>query len=310
MTTACRAGKVAALTVAMALTSATPVSADSTANDCAVTIPTGRASRYGTFGIAYLGTTPAADGVLRARATILDSTTACHFVLLTELSWWRWRGGALEVTGRRLDETAPPLHAVVKPDRGEMEAQRTPLVFPTPGCWEITGRLGGGELTFVTRVEAAPPPLPRPTPPKVEPRYRSYTAQQQRAFALRPMRRDGPLRELNISADEIREIQSVLGPNIRPEMLNIAGVVTGCPCEDGPGCREQVWVVTWRGQRSSGLLFSRIDGRWTLGPVQRWWIQREAIDAKRGEMGMLAYMKAIEALDAKLPQCDREGGTP
>jgi hypothetical protein len=27
------------------------------------------------------------------------------------------------------------------------------LLFPTPGCWEITGRIAGGSLTFVTLVK-------------------------------------------------------------------------------------------------------------------------------------------------------------
>jgi hypothetical protein len=26
------------------------------------------------------------------------------------------------------------------------------LVFPTPGCWEVTGRVGTTRLTFVTQV--------------------------------------------------------------------------------------------------------------------------------------------------------------
>jgi hypothetical protein len=36
---------------------------------------------------------------------------------------------------------------------GEIGAQGTYLVFPTPGCWEITGRLGDAKLTFVLLVE-------------------------------------------------------------------------------------------------------------------------------------------------------------
>lgn len=31
------------------------------------------------------------------------------------------------------------------------------LVFPTPGCWEITGRVADSSLTFVTFVEKIGP---------------------------------------------------------------------------------------------------------------------------------------------------------
>jgi len=28
--------------------------------------------------------------------------------------------------------------------------------------------------------------------------------------------------------------------------LNISGVITGCDCEDGAGCSDQVWMVAYR----------------------------------------------------------------
>ncbi|PYV41517.1 MAG: hypothetical protein DMG06_16860 [Acidobacteria bacterium] len=42
-------------------------------------------------------------------------------------------------------------------DRGPQAGWRstpvaTALIFPTPGCWEVTGRVGQGSLTFVTQV--------------------------------------------------------------------------------------------------------------------------------------------------------------
>lgn len=270
------------------------------ADTCAVTIPTGRPTRYGTFGNGHLGTTPAPDGVLRVRSSIVERESSCAYVLPVELSWWRWRTGRLEVTARRLDDVAPPLRTVF-PEADEGPGRELSiLAFPAAGCWEVTGRLNGSELTFVTRVEEAQPTAPTATPPRFRPLSPLFNP---KASSLRPARRDGPLRADNISDEEVREIQTVLGPTVRPEMLNISGVVTGCPCEDGPGCREQVWVVTWHGQRSAGLLLSRIDGRWTLGPVQRWWLQREAIDAHHREVGARAYLKAIEALNAKFPRC-------
>jgi hypothetical protein len=57
----------------------------------------------------------------------------------------------------------------------------------------------------------------------------------------RPIRREDSLRELNISEDEVREIQSAALQVSPGSIVNISGVVTGCPCEDGLGCSDQVW---------------------------------------------------------------------
>lgn len=38
-------------------------------------------------------------------------------------------------------------------DYGEHGFQATYLVFPTPGCWEITGGVGDARLTFVVLVK-------------------------------------------------------------------------------------------------------------------------------------------------------------
>lgn len=72
--------------------------------------------------------------------------------------WWRAldAAGPLTVTGRRLDAPAPPLEAVIPSGYGDAGFQATGLIFSTPGCWEVTGRSGGYELTFVTEVVLAP----------------------------------------------------------------------------------------------------------------------------------------------------------
>ena len=68
---------------------------------------------------------------------------------------WRRSGtGKLDVSGRRLDGAAPPLRAQLSPN-ADAAIEPSYLIFPTPGCWEVTARLGGREdsrLTFVTRV--------------------------------------------------------------------------------------------------------------------------------------------------------------
>ena len=68
--------------------------------------------------------------------------------------WFRAAGlkGRLTVTGRRLDVAAPPLKAVIPNGYLDKGFQATGLIFPTEGCWEITGKVGDTTLTFVNRV--------------------------------------------------------------------------------------------------------------------------------------------------------------
>jgi hypothetical protein len=69
-----------------------------------------------------------------------------------------WRGygvsGELKVTGHRLDGRARPLQADIQPggapDAPEFWA--VAIMFPTVGCWRITGRVGSASLTLVVRV--------------------------------------------------------------------------------------------------------------------------------------------------------------
>lgn len=66
--------------------------------------------------------------------------------------WLRRIAGDLIVGGRRLDAEAPPARAYMNSGYGNVGGQPIYLVFPTPGCWQITGRLGDRSLTFVVRV--------------------------------------------------------------------------------------------------------------------------------------------------------------
>jgi hypothetical protein len=75
--------------------------------------------------------------------------------------WWRGVEGGLEITGRRLDAEAPPLAASVPDGYGESGFQVSALVFPTPGCWEVSASVGESSLTFVTRVVSTYPPFVR-----------------------------------------------------------------------------------------------------------------------------------------------------
>jgi hypothetical protein len=76
--------------------------------------------------------------------------------------WWRkgysWTAEPepqLFVTGRRLDAPASPAHVsratnAYAADIGS--AMMVGIDFPTPGCWEITGRYAGAELSFIVWV--------------------------------------------------------------------------------------------------------------------------------------------------------------
>lgn len=69
-----------------------------------------------------------------------------------KVGWWRHRQGRLQIRGRRLDGDAAPARAYIY-DYGDTAFQPIYLVFPTPGCWEITGSVGAASLTFVTFVK-------------------------------------------------------------------------------------------------------------------------------------------------------------
>jgi hypothetical protein len=66
--------------------------------------------------------------------------------------WWRGVKGQLSIEGRRLDADAPPLRASIPDGYGDSGVQASALIFPTEGCWEVTGRVGDAALTFITRV--------------------------------------------------------------------------------------------------------------------------------------------------------------
>lgn len=69
-----------------------------------------------------------------------------------KVGWYRGANGKLRIGGRRLDATASPLRAHVPDGYGARGFQATGLIFPTVGCWHVTGTVGRASLTFVVRV--------------------------------------------------------------------------------------------------------------------------------------------------------------
>jgi hypothetical protein len=143
--------------------------------------------------------------------------------------------------------------------------------------------------------------------------WKKISLRSGRMHETRPARRDGPLRELNLSDIEVREIQSVVVRILPGSILNISGVVTGCPCEEGPGCADQVWIVAHQAGKTLGLQLSRINGQWAVGVVQQWWLDGEKLEqwwsdsakrqGARSYSDYMAYDKARQALYDRFPVC-------
>jgi hypothetical protein len=133
--------------------------------------------------------------------------------------------------------------------------------------------------------------------------FRKILAMERRVEELRPRRRDTPLRYLNISDDEVREIQVVAAKHLPKVLLNISPVVADCPCEEGPQCTDQVYILAESGQASKGLQLSRIKNSWIVGNVQQWWFRFDELRARANKMDFDAYWSAKNELLREFPAC-------
>lgn len=125
-----------------------------------------------------------------------------------------------------------------------------------------------------------------------------------RADELRPRRRDAPLRELNLSDNEVREIQQELRGIVPPEYMNISPVVAGCACEEGLACSAQVFVVSLQGTGSRGMQLSRVAKAWKIGAVQRWWLEYDALELRAKNMDNKEADEALWDLVNRFPACE------
>jgi hypothetical protein len=134
------------------ITPAIPTSPTSIA-DCPVTPPNGNTppgeqASPDFFGNGMLWTGLWQNGtVLIAPRNIQDDGA-----LATKFFWWRGVHGALTIEGKRLDAPAPPLRSRIPEGYGDIGFQSSAIIFPTEGCWQVTGKVGASSLTFVTRV--------------------------------------------------------------------------------------------------------------------------------------------------------------
>jgi hypothetical protein len=144
--------------------SGTPTASSSGAFDCSWTKPNAASTALGPipkgaipalssytangefeFRNASLGVLLPNDGRLKVDTTHSDGGA--------KLGWFRFVTGELTVTALRLDGPAS-FRADVASGYGSSGLQISGLRFSTPGCWEVRGRVGGGDpLTFVVRVD-------------------------------------------------------------------------------------------------------------------------------------------------------------
>jgi hypothetical protein len=87
------------------------------------------------------------DGVILADPRFVESDGSIGW----KFGWWRIVAGTLTVTGRRLDAPEQRLRALFD-DYGSQGFQPSAVSFSSEGCWEVTGTVGGSDLTFVTFV--------------------------------------------------------------------------------------------------------------------------------------------------------------
>ncbi len=132
-----------------------PASARNISTACPVTIsngstPPGEQPSPNYHGNDALWTALWPGGEVRINARMVDPDGTLDM----KFPWWRGPDavGPLSIEGRRLDAPAPPLQARIPDGYGSTGFQATGILFPSEGCWEITGRAGNARLTFVTLV--------------------------------------------------------------------------------------------------------------------------------------------------------------
>lgn len=125
----------------------------------------------------------------------------------------------------------------------------------------------------------------------------------QRAMSMRPGRRDAPMRYLNITAEEVGEIQLEANKYLPRAVVNISPVVTGCPCEEGSKCTDQVHIVATQGEKSFGMQLSRVQNAWRVSAIQKWWWQYEKLRERLPKMDYLDYDLALTELALEYPMC-------
>ncbi len=132
-----------------------PTTAPTNESACAVTTANGKRPPSWTESGVYHGngllfTQLWPDGIVYARSGDLQADGS----IAVKFPWWRGVAGRLEISGRRLDGESRALSAWIPDGYGDVGFQSTAVIFPVPGCWEVTGSVQKTSLTFVIRVVA------------------------------------------------------------------------------------------------------------------------------------------------------------
>jgi hypothetical protein len=142
--------------VARSLPPATHAPTVSEKDRCPVTLPDG-SRRFG-GDPAGLGDQWYGNGSLRVglwpngRVRVTEDNVNPRGRIVMKFPWDRGVRGVLHISGHRIDADAPLLRAHLS-DYGLTGFQPSTLVFPTAGCWEVTGSIRHRtSLTFVTLV--------------------------------------------------------------------------------------------------------------------------------------------------------------
>jgi hypothetical protein len=101
------------------------------------------------YGNTALWTRLAPRGVLPGQRWESDS-------IGTKFPWWRLvRGARLTISAQRLDGPSAGFRSDIPDGNGDFGFQPTSLIWPSPGCWRVTGTLAGQSLSFVAWVVRA-----------------------------------------------------------------------------------------------------------------------------------------------------------
>jgi hypothetical protein len=137
------------------------------AKPCPVTLPNsnrppGASPSPDWHGNGLLWTSLPRHGVLAIPPTRVDADGLFDKIgwLVADITLARM----LTVRGERLDGPAPPMKLLgvngpgqsSSPTRFRGASMATPVVFPTEGCWKITGRVQDVSLSFVLKVVTSP----------------------------------------------------------------------------------------------------------------------------------------------------------
>jgi len=127
------------------------------ATTCTVTLPNGSSPPGVGSDHQWYGNDKLRVGLYWPNGTVVFRPGGPGFVLRNgslamKFGWWRGVNGKLSINGKRLDAPAPPLQAWIPEGYSDSGFEATEIIFPTPGCWQVTGTVGQSSLSFVTRV--------------------------------------------------------------------------------------------------------------------------------------------------------------